>query len=546
MVSGKETPVAVEPRRRLRVLFSFRPEQYLLALGQAAVLGYWSMYSEALRNAALLIAAQVALAYAIDVLLVQRRGDRYELGLGPCSAVLTLNLFLRFHNEWFVLQFCLVAVAVVANRALCWQRAGRRTPIFNAPALALAVFALGLSVTRSTELTWIADMSSTLLFPPQIYLFVLVASVPALFVLRTTAITLSAGVTVWALSALALRVSGTYFFVDSTIPIAVFLGIHLLVADPVTSPRRELAQILFGVFYGTSVFALYGLLLRFGAPAYFALLLPLPVLNVIAPMLDRFADAPRLAWVRPEGIGRALASSRRSLAYVMVWGGVFGGMSVASAVGDHHPGRTIQFWDQACRADRPGACGNLSSLLQRYCTLESGWACNELGILRSTGKLKAVPNLSEMFTRACGFGQKAGCENVRKLEANQRDFVRGEPTVLDFPRILQAGKGPIAERTSLQLFTRACDDGWMSGCDGLTAIYFRGIPGVSPDKARAAALALKGCEANYARSCSNLGLMHKNGDGVAQDAAKALLYLKRSCDLGFQDGCRWLAEEQAK
>ena len=47
------------------------------------------------------------------------------------------------------------------------------------------------------------------------------------------------------------------FFYDSYIPIAVFLGMHLLFTDPSTSPRTELGRMIFGALYGLSTIALH-------------------------------------------------------------------------------------------------------------------------------------------------------------------------------------------------------------------------------------------------------------------------------------------------
>jgi Na+-translocating ferredoxin:NAD+ oxidoreductase RnfD subunit len=46
---------------------------------------------------------------------------------------------------------------------------------------------------------------------------------------------------------------------------AVFLGLHLLVTDPSTSPRTPPGKLLFGVLYGLGVFVLYSLLGAVGA-----------------------------------------------------------------------------------------------------------------------------------------------------------------------------------------------------------------------------------------------------------------------------------------
>jgi hypothetical protein len=63
-----------------------------------------------------------------------------------------------------------------------------------------------------------------------------------------------------------------------------------------------------------------------------------------------------------------------------VWAIAFGGMSASGYVGDSHPGQWMPFWQQACAADKRGACDNLAFLQDGFCQDEgSGWACNEFG-----------------------------------------------------------------------------------------------------------------------------------------------------------------------
>ena len=54
-----------------------------------------------------------------------------------------------------------------------------------------------------------------------------------------TSMTMSAVVTTYLFGRMYFAVTGIYFFYDSYIPIAVFLGMHLLFNDPSTSPRTE-------------------------------------------------------------------------------------------------------------------------------------------------------------------------------------------------------------------------------------------------------------------------------------------------------------------
>ncbi len=56
----------------------------------------------------------------------------------------------------------------------------------------------------------------------------------------------------------------------------------------------------------------------------------------------------------------------------------------------------------------------------------------------------------------------------------------------------------------------------------------------------------KGCEAERGTDCNMAGLRHSTGTGTAKDPAKAEDYFQRSCDLGFEQGCRNLALAKAK
>ena len=93
--------------------------------------------------------------------------------------------------------------------------------------------------------------------------------------------TLSAVFTMYLFGLVHLALIGTYYFVDAYIPIAVFLGMHLLVTDPATSPRTAPGRVVFGAAYALSVIALYGLLGSVGAPQFYDKLLAVPVLNLL-------------------------------------------------------------------------------------------------------------------------------------------------------------------------------------------------------------------------------------------------------------------------
>ena len=116
--------------------------------------------------------------------------------------------------------------------------------------------------------------------------------------------TMAAVVSTYAFGLVYFAATGVYFFYDSYIPIAVFLGMHLLFTDPSTAPRTELGRLLFGVLYGLSTVALYVLLDRAGAPTFYDKLLQVPLLNLSVIAIDRAVGgivpaAPRPCRPRP-------------------------------------------------------------------------------------------------------------------------------------------------------------------------------------------------------------------------------------------------------
>src|SRR5204862_6723307 len=93
-------------------------------------------------------------------------------------------------------------------------------------------------------------------------------------------------VTTYAFNLVYYAATGVYFFYDSYIPIAVFLGMHLLFTDPSTSPRTELGRIMFGALYGLSTVGLYELLGSAGLPTFYDKLLQVPLLNLSVKGID--------------------------------------------------------------------------------------------------------------------------------------------------------------------------------------------------------------------------------------------------------------------
>jgi Flp pilus assembly protein TadD len=310
-------------RRLLSVEVSLRKQHYLQACAHLSILLYWGAYWERVHDAALLIAAQLVFAYAFDALLSWSRRDTYTLGFGPFPIIFSTNLFLWFKPDWFYLQFLMVAVGFAAKELIRWEKDGRRVHIFNPSSLTLSLFSVILILTGTTDVTWGREIANTQLNPPHMYLLIVLVSLPAQLLFGVASMTLSAVVTTVVFGLAYSAATGAHFFLQPFIPIAVFLGMHLLFTDPSTSPRTELGRIIFGILYGLSVVALFALLGRLGVPTFYDKLLPVPILNLMIRGLDRAARSNLLKRFDPGALGRGLTPRRRNLAYTSVWAAIF-------------------------------------------------------------------------------------------------------------------------------------------------------------------------------------------------------------------------------
>jgi hypothetical protein len=252
----------------------------------------------------------------------------------------------------------------------------------------------------------------------------------------------------------------TYYFIDAYIPIAVFLGMHLLFTDPSTAPRSELGRIVFGALYALSVVALYALLGLLGAPTFYDKLMAVPIMNMTIKLIDRAVQWRPLAHVDPARLARWLTGRRRNLVYIGVWACVFVVMSAAQAVGDTHRGQWVPFWQQACVEGRPNGCRTAAVLTSGYCRAGSGWACNEFGILIQPA-IRPEP-AARAFRNACDLGFAAGCENLDA--ANPESPRRAPPSDDDYRIVLRGRKGSIDHLTPLALHQRGCRQGFADAC----------------------------------------------------------------------------------
>lgn len=473
--------------RELKLKISLIPSHYVQAFVQASIYVYWGLYWEQMRHQVALIAAQIIFAYAFDMLVGWSRRKTWRLGFGQFPIILSTNFFLCFKEEWFYLQFAMIAVGILGKEYFRWNRDGRKRHIFNPSGFALCVFSLGLILSGTTNLTWGAEIATTLANAPHMYVAIFLAGLVVQFFFSVTIVTLFAAAALVAANLVYSSVTGVHFFVDASIPIAVFLGLHLLVTDPSTSPRSRLGSAVFGMLYGLSVFGLFEFLRQVDAPLFYDKLLFVPILNLCVPLLDRLGKSRRVEGLRFSVLLQATKPRRVNYAFMVVWIGLFGWMLASSFVGRTHEGDDFKYWQQACDEGKRFGCENLVTKLQLTCNNNGGGEeCNILGVLFNRGEVVPLDPLEGVsyFDQACRNGFHKGCQNV-----------------------------------AIQAFF-----------DGTVTVSSGGV-------SDAIAQLPSGCEDGESMSCFLLGYAHVHGHGVPKDIPLAQDLLSTACDKGEAAAC---------
>ena len=450
------------------ILAKPKPQHYIQAMVHLSVYTYWGWHWPPVQEHALLLVAQLFFAYAFDMLMAWTRRDNYLLGFGPFPIIFSTNLFMWFRDDWFYLQFLMIAVGFMGKEFVRWKRDGKSTHIFNPSAFTLGLFSLVLILTNSTSITWGPQIASTLSLAPGIYTYLFIGGLVVMYFFSITLVAASAAAVLFGLSALYFAFTGVPYFLDSEIPTAVFLGLHLLVTDPSTSPRTPPGKLVFGILYGFGVFALYSILSAFGAPTFYDKLLCVPLLNLSVQWIDRavlgLRDKKSL-----ERLGLGVVPSRKAnLAHMAVWIVFFGLMTLIGKTDGRHVGDSLPYWAQACEEGRPTACDRLLLIESNYCADNSGWACNEIGAHYMAGRIAEADTERALgfFARACELRFQAGCLNV----LDPTIATVSNPRPFDLRLLLREGGQNLLEMPEPELYQRACEHGWNYACQTVASV----------------------------------------------------------------------------
>lgn len=481
--------VAWRARRRgepLRIeLVPGRKSHYIQGCVQLCIYAYWGWYWRDVYREAPLILAQLVFLYAFEALLSFARGQSWRLGFGPLPIVLSTNVFLWFVHDWYALQFVTLAIAALGKQLVQWERDGKRTHVFNPSAFCLALVSLVLIATGTTQLTRGIEIATTIGRPPHIYLEIFLLGLVVQFFFATTLMTLAAAATLLLWNVVWERATGTWFFVDTNLPIAIFLGLHLLVTDPSTSPRSSAGRVIFGALYGAGNILLYALLQHWGVPEFYDKLLPVPLLNLGVQWMDRMA---RRGWLAR--LGQIEARLRPHLAngvHMALWSAVFVTLLATGYVEAAHPGRSLAFWKQAAEEGRSGARERYLKLVGAQAEAGSGEANRLLGEVWMEGRLRTRDRALAAYylARASALGDLQGAREL----AVQFLFLREARSDADVLRALERLEAQMDhDGRSAYLLGFACETGRGRELDAgrAAALYALGSALDDPDCRRAA------------------------------------------------------------
>ena len=294
----------------LEIERNVRLPHYFQAAVQACHYLYLGLYYPAVREHLPLIAIQVVVFNALEMLLQWSRGRKWRAGFGPLPVVGSINLFLWFEPEYFFGQLLLVAGALATREFVRWRRDGRSSHVFNPSAIVLAAAGLFLMITDTTTATTGINHILAFELPPSFFELMFVFGILLQIFFATTLVTFGA-----VLALALIHYGGTLLLgawpLFNIFHISVFLGLNLLATDPATSPRTPAGKLLFGLTWGAAIWCCYVGLRLLELPPYYDKILTVPLVNLMVPLFER--------------AGRAIKMSFRfdRAAYIAAYAGLF-------------------------------------------------------------------------------------------------------------------------------------------------------------------------------------------------------------------------------
>ncbi len=192
----------------------------------------------------------------------------------------------------------------------------------------------------------------------------------------------------------------------------------------------------------------------------------------------------------------------------------------------------VQMLEKACEGGHGPACEVRGILLtngemfdvdpagsvawfDQGCEADDASSCNRAAVQRDKAQLAIFDHAAAMvgYERACELGEPWGCQNAGQayLEEDSPEYDTGK------------AEGWLV---------RACDADNADGCNRLGVLYAVHLD----DRPRALAPAKKSCELGFGQGCTNAWYL-TDSPGPATSVSR-WQYARRACDLGHAEGCQ--------
>ena len=172
----------------------------------------------------------------------------------------------------------------------------------------------------------------------------------------------------------------------------------------------------------------------------------------------------------------------------------------------------IMYGGQVAQAEKPAAASDEAS-----CTANDGDACVRLGIAAEDAK--SLAKAAAYYDKACKLPHQRGCTHAAIL-------------------MLEGGEGVTKnEALALEMFAKACvlDDSVACRYQGL--MYVEGKAGLKKGVLGGIGYLDKACQHKDGWACWRIAVVHKQGEGVPQDEARAATYMALACTNGHEAAC---------
>ncbi len=261
----------------------------LPAVLQIVLFAYWAIYWRDVLDHMSVVIAQLAIAYAVDLLLAWTRRRPYGPSFGPMPIVFSLNLFVWFPPGYFLLSVLIILIAL-SSKALIVS-AGRH--VFNPSVLGMAI--IGVLCVVLPRWFHYQDISHDFARPPYMAVVILLLALIPQIRLRTQPVAFVAALSRLASMLTFYCITGYKGGPSPWWP-AWLLAITLLAGDPATIPTHAISRLLFGLFLGTTYYIVSrGLLLSVGTD-FFSKVIPIPLANLLVPQFERTAARLSHRW----------------------------------------------------------------------------------------------------------------------------------------------------------------------------------------------------------------------------------------------------------